>query len=212
MSQFSRYNALAITSGTGSNVDPKNRLDLNGSEYSQCPASLLLNFIPDGGNDPVIEAFGNGGRCQNEPPGAGCNSAAECLPGNACVTGFSSVVTNLTVLPCNLDLQNGIATLFSLQFAVLDEFETSFSGSVENLSCWASFSIGDVPAMRSSLLPGGALVTQYATASISASVGGPVVGVAEVFHSDSIGNTASAAENLHMVGTGANATIRIADR
>lgn len=208
---FSRYNGIALTSGDSSNLPPANKLDLNGHEYAQCPDSHRLNFIPDGGNDPVIEQIGNGGRCENGPPGAGCNNDLDC-PGisGPCITGLSSVVTNLTVLPCNLDLQNGLPTTVSLTFAVHDEFETMFSGST-TVDCWSSFSIGGIPALRSTLQTGGDISTQYATAQFRSTSGGPVVAVAEVFHSDAIANTATAAENLHMVGVGSNATIRIAD-
>ena len=210
-SVFSRYNAIAITSGNGPNVAPTNKLDLNGSEYAQCPDTNQLNFIPDGGNDPVIEQIGNGGRCQNEAPGAGCNDSSQCLPGDACITGLSSVVTNLTFLPCNLDIQNALASKVTLDIQVRDEFEVLHSGGT-TFSCWTSFSIGAIPAMRSTLLTGGEISTEFATAQIRSTSGGPVVGIAEVFHSDAIGNTASAAENLHMIGIGPNATIRIADQ
>jgi len=201
----SKYSALAVPAGAMASTD--NSIDLNGTEYAQCATASRLNFIPDGATDPVIEALGNAGTC-SVPLGAPCNDSGNC-PGGSCTVGQTSVVTNLTVLPCNLDFQNGIPTHLALNFEVRDEFETFFSGST-TIDCWASFPIGVLPALRSNLLLGGAIATQYATARISSS-DGPFVAVAESFHTDSIGNTGSAAVNLHMEGTGPNARILLSD-
>jgi hypothetical protein len=203
----SKYNALAVPAGMMASTD--NVLDLNGTEYAQCANASRLNFIPDGATDPVIEALGNAGTC-NDPLGAPCNDSGDCNVGGTCTTGQTSVTTNLTVLPCNLDFQNGIPTTLSLNFDVRDEFEVLFSGST-TIDCWASFPIGILPALRSNRVLGGAISTQYATARISSSSGGPFVAIAESFHTDSIGNTGSAAVNLHMEGTGPNARILLSD-
>jgi hypothetical protein len=203
----SKYNALAVA---GIAVARDNRLLLDNLEYNGCPAASVLNFVADGASDPVIEALGNGGTC-TDPPGAPCNSNADCnptLPG-ICITGQSGVLTNLTVLPCNMDFQTGVPRRVSLNFAVRDEFENPFSGSLD-ISCWSSFDIGTVPAMRA-VAAGGALATQYATVRITSTSGGPVVAVAESFHVDSVGNSGSAAVNLIMEGTDPTAQIRLTD-
>lgn len=190
---YSKYNAVAFdaTNPVGPN------LDLNGTEYAACPTAVRMNFVADGYTDPVIEDLGNGGVCAGGTnPGAACNSDAECV-GGTCSTGRSSVVTTLTILPCNLDFLNGIPTRLQVNFDVRDEFEVPLSGST-TVDCWASFNIGNIPAMRSNLLPQGALTTEFATVRISSSSGGPFVAVAEAFHVDSIGNAGSAAVNLHM--------------
>lgn len=191
---YSKYNAIAFDA-----QDPVTGpdLNLNGVEYANCPTALRMNFVADGATDSVIEALGNGGLCVGgQRPGAPCNADADC-PGGSCTTGRSSVSTTLTILPCNLDFLNGVPSTVAVNFDVRDEFEVAFSGSTV-IDCWGSFSIGAIPAMRSLLLPGGALATEFATVRMSSSRGGPFVAVAESFHVDSIGNAGSAAMNLHM--------------
>ncbi|MCK6554471.1 hypothetical protein L6Q96_07800 [Candidatus Binatia bacterium] len=191
---YSKYNAIAFD-GTDPIVGPD--LNLNGTEYARCPTAVRMNFVADGYTDRVIEDLGNAGVCVGgTTPGAPCNADVDCA-GGTCSVGRSSVVTTLTILPCNLDLLNGIPTRLQVNFDVTDEFEVSLSGST-TVDCWASFNIGNIPAMRSDLLPQGALTTEFATVRISSSSGGPFVAVAESFHVDSIGNAGSAAVNLHM--------------
>jgi len=204
----SKYNALALQGGT--TISDDNVLDLNGTEYAACPAASHLNFIPDGANDPVIEELGFDGICTGGPtPGLPCFTSGQCGLGGSCTTGETNVTTALTVLPCNLDFQNGIPSRITLQFEVHDEFEVMFSGSTQ-VDCWRSFNIGILSSLRSNLQPFGAITTQYATARITSSSGGPFVAVAESFHTDSAGNTGSAAVNLHMEGT-SNARVILSD-
>lgn len=208
----SKYNGITLQGGA--TVGKDNTLNLNNTEYDACPATNIVNFLADGGPDPVIEALGNGGICTGgTTPGAPCNSVTDCQgAGAACAAGRSSVVTNLTVLPCNLDFANGIPASLTLLFDVHDEFEVSLTGGVRNVTCWASFNLGQIPSMRSITLPGGALSTEFATVRIRSSVGGPFVAVAESFHTDSIGATGAAATNVHVEGTDPTARIRITDQ
>ncbi len=201
----SQYNAVAVPALTQDN-NPSN-LDLNNTEYGSCPAALRLEAIPDGSFDPAISAYGAAGLCVGgATPGAICTTASDCS-GGTCPPS-SSVVTNLTFVPCSLDLRNGTTATTTLQFTVWDEFETQLSGGVpESFSCWTSFNIGDISTMRSSLLPGGGINTLFANVRIDASH--PVVGIAERFSSDSAGNVAAAATNLHVERTGANARITL---
>ncbi len=223
-SELSKYNGIAIAGLAGNNMDGDLKLeaepgdDPKTKEYNACPATNILNFIPDGGLDPVIQAFGNGGICDaaSDVPGAPCNvNDAGACPNGSCDASVarSSVTTNLTVLPCDLDFRNGIPTTVTLQFEVRDEFETLITGGRRNVTCVQSFEIGSgtLTQMRSSLLPQGAVFTQYATVRINATVGGPVLAVAESFHTDSIGNTAASAENLSVEGTDPSAQIKLSD-
>lgn len=197
---MSKYNALAIQ-GSASGNSGDNRLALNGTEYSLCPADSLVNFIPDGATDPVIEALGNGGRCVGGT-NAPCNNGGDCQS-ESCSTGLSRVISNLTVLPCNLDLLNGIPTSVTLDFAVSDEFEVKTRGSL-SFSCWASIPFSSVPALSSPTI-----ATPFATAKITSVSGGPVLAIADSLHIDSAGNAADAAVNLHMEGVDSATTTRI---
>ena len=165
----SAYNAIAVTSGSGSG-DSDNQLALDGSEYSQCSTDHRIDFIPNEtpGLDPVLGAT-------------------------------SSVVTNVTVLPCDLDFSRRRPTNVVLNATLWNEFEEQTSGPDTTFSCWASFSID--PASISS-------PTTFATVEYSAS--SPVVMVVESFHSDtSLGVTGSAANNAHTAGGEGSSTITL---
>ena len=185
----SKYNAVAVQ-GLTSNLD--NTLKLDDGEYSACPASLVLNFPRDGGVDPVIEALGNGGRCDSSSgadTGNPCNNSSQCLSGaGTCVTGQSRVLTRLTVLPCSLDIASLQKTHVTLTLDGRDENEAVFSGS-RSFDCWDSFTVDSLIVSP---------LTPNATMSVRGS--SPVVGIAEYFRSDSVANTASAAVNLHSQG------------
>jgi hypothetical protein len=174
----SKYNAVAIQ-GVAPNVD--DNLALDNVEYGRCPSTLRANLIPDGALDPVIESYGAG-------------------------NGASSVVTNVTFVPCNLDFRNGVSnSATTISVFVWDEFEVRTSTSF-NLNCWTSFNIGVLSQLRSAL-QAGSIQTQFVNAQFSSTV--PFVGVAESFHADSFGVTAAAAVNMHETAETTNATIRL---
>jgi len=164
----STYNAIAITSGTGSS-DSNNTLQLDASEYSQCNRQHRIDFTPDAipGLDPVLGATSN-------------------------------VVTNVTVLPCDLDFSRRTPTAVTLNARLWNEFETETSSSA-SLSCWGTFAINPAP-----LAP----PTTFATIEYTANR--PVVMVVESVYTDTgIGASATAARNVHTTGSPANATIRL---
>jgi len=179
----SKYNAIAVAAGA--NVSKDNVLDLNNTEYNACPAMTRFSFNSDGAPDPVIEDIGNPG---------------------------SRVDTVLSLLPCKLDLQNGIPTPVTVNFDVYSEFEEHLTGGT-TFSCWTSFDIGTLAQLRSSAdpsNPNGALTTPYATVKLTSTP--PVVGIAESFYTDGRGNTAAAAVNLYTEGAGVSTQIRLSDQ
>ena len=194
-----KYNAVAVQ-GITSNGD--DTLKLDGTEYSACPASLVVDFNAHG-EDGVIKGIGNGGRCVGGvSPGTGCNSSAQCpgspappvAPGVCSTTsGKSNTFTRVTVVPCNLDFSSVTRDNVNLSLLRSDETEVTLSGAVPPFGCWASFVVEDA-------FSGTQLATAYGTAGLRAIGGGPVVGVAETFVADSLANTASAAVDLHTRG------------
>jgi hypothetical protein len=113
----------------------------------------------------------------------------------------SAVVTNLTVLPCNMDLTRRVKRDVSLFFRGWDEFETEFSTGFEFNGCWANVNLN-------SLGFGGA--SPFGTVDVTATVGGPVLMIQESFHSDlTTGATGSAANNVHQTGDDQAAVIRM---
>ena len=198
----SKYNAVAVQ-GLGSNTG-SNTLSLNDSDYSACPASLIVNFNREG-PDQVIEGLGNGGRCVGgNNSGAPCNNGSTCQS-LTCSTGQSRVETRVTVVPCTLDFEALTTSNFKLTFAFEDEEETAISRGNGPFPCWGSFvlsqslvSLTDTPYMT------GAFKSVVSTGPAV-----PVVGVAETFYGDSVANTASAAANLHGEGICSNTTLFI---
>ena len=196
----SKYNAVAVQ-GLGTTHTSGNMLNLNDSDYSACPASLIVNLNREG-SDPVIEQLGNGGRCvAGTNNGAACNNNADCNSNN-CSTGQSRVETRVTVVPCSLDFEFLTLSNFKLSFLFEDEEETGISRGNGPFPCWGSFT------MSQSLV--GLNATPYMTGRFKSVVATgpavPVVGVAETFYGDSVANTASAAANLHSLGICSNST------
>lgn len=216
------YNAVAVQGvATGAN-NGDTTLNLDNSEYAACSSATVFNFIPGGGNDPVIEAFGNNGTitttgvpCQSQTSAActtgfctnslgavvPCTSTADCT----CNGRQSQVQTSLFVLPCQLDFNTGTPTTLGLGFQVSDEFERGFSGST-SVSCWGNIPIKNISALESSLQPGGSLSTAYATALVTSSNNVPFLAVAQSVHVDSAGHTTSSITNLQTAGLCSNAT------
>jgi hypothetical protein len=203
--EYSKYNAIALQGATNLG-EGDNVLNLDTSEYAGCPAASRVNFIPDGSTSESIETFGNGGTCVDTTPavpldtGIGCNvNAQDCTTGPCaptgpdtceCRGGKSRVSTILTVLPCDLDLENASFPQVTVDIDGTDDMERHFSTS-HPLTCWGSFAAGSATG-----------TAEFATAVLSTPSGeSPIVGVAESFFADSLQNTASTAANLHMEGT-----------
>jgi hypothetical protein len=167
--EASSYNATVLTSGSAAG-NSDNRLVLDGNEYAQCATEHRIDFIPN--TDPGLDPV---------------------------LGPESSVVTNVTVLPCDLDFSRRRATDVVLNATLWNEFESQTSGPDTTFSCWTSFSID--PA---SLNPD---PTTFATVEYSAS--SPVVMVVESFHTDEFGATGSAAGNVHNAGGEGSSTITL---
>lgn len=200
----SKYNAIAVPAGAALGLE--NDLDLNGGvsdpwEYGACPSVSRVNYVQGSANDPIIQAIGNGGLCAGGAnAGLGCNSNVDC-PLSSCTIGGasgSSVQNRISALPCRLDLENGVPTNVTLNFDSYNEFEERLSGSL-GFSCWSSFDVARIPVKAGT----------FATATITSNP--PIVGVVESFHSDSVGNSASRANNLHTEGSGVGTQIRLPD-
>lgn len=146
----------------GTTDDLDENLELNGSEYAACSSAYQLNYYSLGDDD-----------------------ADPVLGGN------SSVVQNVTVLPCNLDLRRRSPSPFQVNFRAYDEFESLTSGSFQG-SCWANISLNALNL--------GPHTTTYGTVELQTN-GTPVMMVSESFHTDlDSGATGSAASNVHQTG------------
>jgi len=165
-----------------------------GPEYDGCPNALILNHFFD---DAVVVTHAQ-------------QSAA-------------SVVTDLTVVPCSEDFQNGANNLGGaiLQFLVYNEFEQRFSTST-HFTCWKEVQLSDIttnpgPAddkysIFNYAVQGTLTGQTFIRPVVGATTGNTVLGIAEEFWTNempsadmtptngAIGHF-STAGNLHFSGT-----------
>lgn len=169
----SAYSAIAFP-GAVRDVDANLELDGDTSatpEYAACSDKYRVNFYS---NPDQADPF------------LGANS---------------SVSTNLTVLPCNLDLTRRSPSDVSLFFEGWDEFEVAFSTTFRFNGCWANVNLNELEFGKD---------TPFATVDVKATNGGPVLLVQESFHTDlTSGATGSAANNVHQTGDDEAAVIRM---
>lgn len=217
---------------TGNELLLNQPIDGDGAEpvgqYNACPNVLLLNHFADGATDPVILAHGLGGTCSGS--GEPCQQDSDCRDGRIETPGIekpvkefcengpqildpatrelslrSVTVTDLTLIPCNQDFENGIPSEVTVQFDITNEFEQHLSTST-TVVCWANlflFEIGRSPTQDPFLSPFsiGALGTTVAYTRITPiPEDGAVIGVAGVTRADAQGNLTRAALNIHMEG------------
>jgi hypothetical protein len=217
--RLSKYNAVALQGGSGGTG---NVLALDGSEYAACPAASVVDFIQDGNHVEAINDLGNRATCFDNTTslntGIGCNSDTDCTTGPCAPAGTdscscppfvdaSSVSTEVTFVPCTLDLESGFGSSFSVQLdGDLNEegVKQTFSGSQPfRNACWGSFALGNVVHPTSD-------GDDLSSVRISTSTGSPpIVAVVESFFSDSIQNVGSAAVNPQMEGAETTGTLTL---
>ncbi len=151
-------------------------------EYNGCPQTWILNHLASGAPDPAIENLGG---------------------------GPSHVETELTVVPCTQNYETQVPTEVRLQMLTYNEFENVFSFSFA-VKCWANVDLGSLGSTPLTFLgqlagqspssfPLGTMFLQTRFRSVPNTPYG-VMMVAEEFHTDEAGQTASAAVNLHIEG------------
>lgn len=149
---------------------------------------------------------GDGVLCLGGQPGEGCEFGAEY---NACPQtwilnhlagggetpdGDASVDTSITIVPCAQDFETQIPETVTIQFAIVNEFESVFSTST-SVTCWADLDlVDDIDPIFSEQFIG----TDYAQTFLRPSTGtnsGFLV-VATERHDDG----PEASFNLHVIG------------
>ncbi|MGD9762863.1 MAG: hypothetical protein AB7V27_04025 [Candidatus Binatia bacterium] len=218
-----KYNAIGIQ-GTELAGETGNELLLNQpldsddviGQYNACPNVLLLNHLAEGAPDPVLFSNGRAGTCDKN--GAiPCNTDEGCFVGGTdwgpCedepqVKGLGGVIdlrsaslTDLTLIPCTQDFENGIPAAATVQFEIFNEFEERFSAST-TIVCWRNFYLFQVDSPNDpdrSVFSFATLGTTAAFTRISP-VNGGVLGVAGVTRADSSRNLARTLLNIHMEG------------
>jgi hypothetical protein len=123
--QISEYNSINVVAVQAPFDDPS-ILPLNGVD----PANTAYN---------VFNACPEAVEFTNYSPGADDLVAAKIDPDNCEVTGCP-VTTEITVIPCRADFENGMPTRFLLDIRYTDEFESTLSIDL-NATCWAQFTL-----------------------------------------------------------------------
>jgi len=180
----SKYNAIALRGNNDPNAEVNanpNQLNLdwtqlNGvGQYSACPNTLIFDHIAYEAPDLVVDQIGNcDPRCYGGTNnGLACANTSEC-GGGKCLS--CPVTTNLTLVPCDEDIENQVPSSSTVQFAIWDEFERRFSSSV-TVNCWLSAELNQIHPNAFSF---STLGTFSAHTRITPNPGAPgVLGVAE---------------------------------
>jgi len=180
----SAYNAVALKgnpeSGVGNNdnVLELNNTAANQGEYDSCPVTLNLNVITASSsvNDLVLDQLGT---CSPNCP----------------------VDTELTLVPCDQDLESVSPSEVLLTVFTYDEFETRLSTSI-TVDCWFNRRLSDTLVFQTAFLRD----TFGVFARLIPGQGeGRVVGVAEEFRTDRTSGvpTGTARAAFNLVGEGA---------
>jgi len=111
----------------------------------------------------------------------------------------SSVTTNITLVPCRLNLVTQVPEPVTVQFLIVNAFEERFSAST-SVTCWADLALSDIDLVFES----GNVGTDYAQTRITTvPASGPtasgIVVVAQTFREVG-GSVTSSAANLHFEG------------
>jgi hypothetical protein len=224
----SEYNAITFRGNTDAGVQEGDADDLfldltqlNDGEYSACPDTLLFDHFAYGATDPAL-----GGSSKNlstctpalcvggTTPGAVCTIDSNCGRGGTC-TSNCPVTTELTLVPCQEDIENQTVTPVTVQFFIKNEFEESFSAST-TVNCFLNLPLNQIGPAGNNQFTAGALGTTTAYTRINPNPGsGGVIGVAEESRCTSPGasacnpnflgdtnriGSANAAFNLHTEG------------
>jgi hypothetical protein len=172
-----KYNALGILGNENQNGDGVLCLGgavsddcENGAEYNACPQTWILNHLAEGAADPVIAV--------------------------ADPNADNSVSTDITVVPCTENFETQEATAVTLQFAITNEYEQTFSAST-SVTCWNELNLGEINQVFTREFVGtDFLQTRIRPSALTAS--GFLVVSDEVHTVDS--DLATAATNLHVEG------------
>ena len=181
-----KYNAIGLAHLTDlGGADVPERVDLNDTEFTSCPATLILSFLFDGATDPL-------GTAANQ-----------------------TVSTELTLLPCSNDFATQTPGRATAQFLVFNEFEQRFStsrtvdclfdGTISSIDtrnpARSIFSAGVAGTIAGQTrirgVGGNTLPFQGSTIATS----GGLLGVARQSIANKPGGPSSAAYNLHQQGS-----------
>jgi hypothetical protein len=119
---IAKYNAIGVLGNENNNGDGV--LCLGGSvgdscptgpEYNACPQTWILDHAAEGAVDPVLDDLGE----------------------------TSSISTDVTFVPCTQNYENQVPARVTVQFAITNEYEQTFSAST-TITCWAELNLAAI--------------------------------------------------------------------
>ncbi|MCX8073182.1 MAG: hypothetical protein N3C12_12140 [Candidatus Binatia bacterium] len=138
----SKYNAIGLQGFDTNNMDgvlclggSVSALCPSGPEYEACPRTWILDTPSSGAENPVVD------------------------------DEDSSVSVELTVVPCSQNFETQELTSVTLQFAITNEFEQTFSAST-TVTCWANWDLEQInPVFNVNAVGGNTLQTRIRAAA-----------------------------------------------
>jgi hypothetical protein len=168
-----KYNALGVFGNENNNGDGV--LCLGGEPSDECPNGAEYNACPQ---TWILNHLADG-------------AANPALP------DVSTVTTDITVVPCEENFETQVPTSVTIQFAITNEYEQTFSAST-TVECWAEMQLTSINEVFSRESVGSDFIqTRMRPSALTAS--GFMV-VSDERHTSSVGEAATAAANLHVEG------------
>jgi hypothetical protein len=169
---IAKYNALGVLGNENNNGDGV--LCLGGDVTDDCPTGAEYNACPQ---TWILNHIAGDGE-------------------NPALSG-SSVQTDITVVPCEENFETQIPASVTIQFAITNEYEQTFSAST-TVECWAEMNLVDInPVFSGEFLQSTFVQTRMRPSALTAN--GFMV-VADETHSVSSSRQSTAAANLHVEG------------
>lgn len=142
----------------------------NGQEYNACPENWILNHLADGADDPYLESIGDSG----------------------------TVSTSISVVPCAQNFETQNPESVTIQFAITNEYEQTFSAST-TVTCWADLQLSEINQVFSRDFVGTDFVQTRMRPSSGTQSGFLVVATETRLTSEHV--SASTAVNVHTEGS-----------
>jgi hypothetical protein len=171
--EVAKYNALGVFGNE--NNDGIGALCLGGEVTADCPNGAEYNACPQ---TWILNHLSEG--AQDPVVGDG-----------------SEVITDITVVPCEQNFETQVPVKVTLQFAITNEYEQTFSAST-SVECWAEMNLASINQVFTRDFVG----TDFLQTRIRPSAGTPngFMVVADEVHKITDGAATTAAGNLHVEG------------
>lgn len=154
-------------------------------------------------NGDGVLCLGGGAVPSSCPNGAEYNAC----PQHWIYTGYSDdgedslldeeVTPSITVVPCTQNFETQVPTAVTIQFAITNEYEQTFSAST-TVTCWADLELASINQVFTEAFVGTDMIQARMRSSAGSNSG--FIAIATDVHTNGTNETARAAVNLHVDG------------